>query len=174
MVASTKPTRLNAGDSASWVASLPAYPASSGWSLSFALVNSTASHPIAATALGDDFEVSISSSASIGYTPGVYTLIGYVAKGGERIQVSESRLDVFPDVTVAADRRTQAERTLAAIEDLLEGKADDDQQMIQYAGRTLSRYTFDQLEAIRSRLKRTVAREQARKAGHKGSIGVRF
>jgi hypothetical protein len=46
--------------------------------------------------------------------------------------------------------------------------------MIQYNGRTLSRYTFEALETIRSRLKRTVARERERRRGSKGRIGVKF
>ena len=174
MVKPLLPKRLNAGDSASWVASFADYPASQGWDLRYSLTNGSNVFSVATKALGDDYEVVIGSSLSSTFSPGQYSLIGYVMKDDERYIVSTSDLEVMPDVTVKADRRSQAERTLQAINDLLEGKADDDQQMIQYAGRTLSRYTFEQLEAIRSRLARTVAREKDRKAGRKGSIGVKL
>ena len=174
MVKNTAPRRLNAGDSASWVVSLPNYPATEGWSLKYAIANASQNYALTASALGDDFEVVIPSSTSSSYSPGLYALIGYVEKDDQRTEVSSNRLEILPNVTSLHDRRTQAERTLQAIRDLLEGKATDDQQMIQYAGRTLSRYTFEQLIAIESRLARRVAREKAARKGHKGIIGAVF
>lgn len=174
MVATTAPKRLNAGDSASWVVAVPGHPASDGWSFKYSLTNASHVHTLTATALGDDYSIRLGSSESASFAPGLYTLIGYVERSDERVQVSSQRLEILPNLTEAHDRRSQAERTLSAIRDLLEGKATDDQQMIQYAGRTLSRYTFEQLLAIESRLARQVAREKARKAGSKGIIGAVF
>jgi hypothetical protein len=174
MVTTTAPKRLHAGDSASWVANFPEHPASEGWALKYSLSNASNVYTLTASPLGDDFEVSLTSTASAAFAPGLYTLIGYVEKEDLRVSVSTTRFEVLPDVTQAHDRRSQAERTLQAIRDVLEGKASDDQQMIQYAGRTLSRYTFEQLITIESKLARTVARERARKAGHRGLIGVQL
>lgn len=174
MVTTTKPKRLHAGDSASWVADFPNYPASEGWSLKYSLSSASNVYTLTASPLGDDFEVSIASSVSSTFAPGLYTLIGYVEKGDERHTVTEDRFEVLPNITEAHDRRSQAERTLQAIRDLLEGKASDDQQMIQYAGRTLSRYTFEQLIAIESRLARRVAREKQARRGSRGFIGAVF
>jgi len=166
------PKKLYAGDSASWLASFPEFLASEGWSLSYVLSNANGAHTITSTPIGDDFQVQITSTASSAFAPGRYSLIGYVEQGDDRHVVSESSLEVFPNITEAVDRRSQAERTLQAIRDMIEGKASDDQQMIQYQGRTLSRYTFEQLIMIESRLARTVAREHARKSGSRGFIGV--
>lgn len=168
------PTRLNAGDSLEWGASFVGFPASKGWSLSFALTNSTHSYTteFVVSPLGDDFSISLSATNSAALAVGEYALFAIMQKGDKRQTVGETRFRVLPNVTTLHDRRTQAERTLEAIEALLEGKADDDQQMIQYAGRTLSRYTFEHLEQIRSRLRRTVARQRARKAGAKSFIGA--
>ena len=168
------PSRLNAGDSLEWVASFAGFPASQGWNLIYVLTNATNSYTteFVVSPLGDDFAVSVSAAASANLVTGDYSLFAVASKGAQRQTVAETRFRVLPAVTTLHDRRTQAERTLQAIDDLLEGKADDDQQMIQYAGRTLSRYTFEQLEQIRSRLRRTVARQRARKAGAKSFIGA--
>jgi hypothetical protein len=170
----SKPSRLRAGDSVAWVESLPGFSPADGWTLAYSISNPTKALQVQATPLGGDFQVSISSAVSATLTPGSYTLIGYVSKAGQRHSLTETLLTVIPDVTAAVDRRSQAERTLEAINALLEGKASDDQQMIQYAGRTLSRYTFAELTAFASKLSRTVARERARKRGEKGFIGVRL
>lgn len=170
----TTPTRLNAGFSLAWVASFPGFTASEGWSLSYQLTNHTNAHTIPATALGDDFQVVISPALSSTFAPGSYRLFAIAQKADDRRILANTSFEVLPDITKAVDLRSTAERTLEAIEALLEGKATDDQQMIQYNGRTLSRYTFEALETLRSRLKRTVARERERRRGSKGRIGVKF
>jgi len=170
----TSPQRLNAGDSLTWIARFAAYPASAGWQLRYTLTSAEQvySNAFTVSPLGNDFSVALSPSNSATLAAGDYVLFATVEKDNARHTVQETRFTVMPAITEAQDRRTQAERTLSAIEDLLEGKASDDQQMIQYAGRTLSRYTFEQLAQIRSRLRRTVARQHARKAGAKPFIGA--
>lgn len=170
------PNQLNAGDSLDWVVSFPDFPASDGWGLIYVLTNATNSYTteFVVSPQEDAFAVSLSVEDSVNIAVGDYTLFAVVNKEKQRKTAAQTRFSVLPNVTSLHDRRTQAERTLQAIEDMLEGKAEDDQQMIQYAGRTLSRYTFEQLEQIRSRLKRTVLRERARKAGAKPFIGARF
>ena len=168
------PTRLNAGFSLAWVSSFPGFTASEGWSLSYQLTNHKNAHTIPATALGDDFQVEISPALSSTFAPGSYRLFAVAQKGEDKRILTSSSFEVLPDITKAADLRSPSERTLEAIEALLEGKATEDQQMIQYNGRTLSRYTFEALETLRSRLKRTVAREKERRRGGKGRIGVKF
>ncbi|MAE21828.1 MAG: hypothetical protein CMK92_05295 [Pseudomonas sp.] len=176
MVDTTAPHAVRAGDSATWIVSFPKYPASKGWALSLTLVNGDTVNTTAfnVRSLGDEYEVTLGASESAQLTPGTYVLYHTLSLGDERHTVQEKRFTVKHNVTTQHDPRSQAERTLQAIRDLLEGKADDDQQMVQYAGRTLSRYTFEQLIQIESRLARTVARERAAKAGHKGFIGARF
>lgn len=170
------PSRIHAGDSAAWLVNFPEYRPDQGWVLAYRLSNQSASYVVNAQALGDDFEVKITATQSRSFTAGKYTLIGYVTKVAtdERVVVSETSLEVNPDITQAIDRRSQAERTLEAVRALLEGKANEDQQMLQYNGRTLSRYTISDLLTFESRLARTVAREKSRKAGQKGFIGVRI
>jgi len=176
----TSPQRLYAGDSLTWIARFAAYPASAGWQLRYTLTSAQQvySNVFTVSSLSDDFRVSddfsvaLSPLKSATLAAGDYVLFATVEKDNARHTVQETRFTVLPAITEAQDRRTQAERTLSAIENLLEGKASDDQQMIQYAGRTLSRYTFEQLAQIRSRLRRTVARQHARKAGAKPFIGA--
>ena len=121
------PSRLNAGDSLEWVASFAGFPASQGWSLIYVLTNATNSYTteFVVSPLGDDFAVSVSAAASANLVTGDYSFFAVASKGAQRQTVAETRFRVLPAVTTLHDRRTQAERTLEAIEALLEGKADD-------------------------------------------------
>lgn len=172
----TTPNSVHAGDSLTWSVEFPDYPADE-WSLSTSLNKPPSDFhldPFTVLAVGSAFQLSLTTTVSSTLNPGVYTLAYAVSSGTDRCTVHSTSIEVLPDVSAQYDPRSDTEKTLEAVIALLEGKVSDDTQMLQYDGRTLSRYTFTELETLRSRLLRTLAREKARKAGSKGLIGVRF
>jgi hypothetical protein len=125
------PTSIRAGDSASWIATIAAFPAGDGWALAYRLIPRAggSAHAIAASAEGDDYTVSLSVSATSLYAAGEYTLVGYVERGAdetlERATVHTSTLTVLPNLTTTAtlDGRTSAQQIVEAIDAWLSGRA---------------------------------------------------
>lgn len=66
-------------------------------------------------------------------------------------------------VDANADLRSHAERTLSAIEAVIENRATKDQQSYSIAGRTLSRTPIADLLLLRTKYRDEVAREQNRR-----------
>lgn len=74
---------------------------------------------------------------------------------------------------------TFAEQMVTKIETILLGKADHDVLSYQIDGRSLSKYSFEELVVLRDRFKAEVAREQAAAQiaagnGNPNKIKVRF
>lgn len=112
-----EPTTLQAGDTISWTVELPDYPASSGWSLSYRLINAEAVIDIDATTDPERpgaFRVDIPASTSAGHFAGVYTCVRYVTRGAERITIDKQEWRILPDLTSAqpTDARSEARRAL--------------------------------------------------------------
>ena len=130
-MSTTTPTTIRAGDSASWTASIAAFPAGEGWRLAYRLIPRSGgeARSIAASAEGDDYAVSLSVSATSLFQAGEYTLVGYVERGAdqslERFTVHTSTLTVLPNLTAATslDGRTPAQQIVEAIDAWLSGRA---------------------------------------------------
>lgn len=113
----TEPREISAGDTVAWSRALGDYPASDGWTLTYALRNATAKIDITATASGSDHLVSVAAADTAGWAPGAYAWAAYASNGAKRHQVAAGSLVVRPNLAAAApfDTRTQAAK---AIEDL--------------------------------------------------------
>jgi len=171
------PPTLMAGDSATWRASLPDYPASAGWSLSYVLINAAGKLTIASTADGDDHLVSLESATTAAYPPGRYGYTALVSLSGDRIAVGSGSIEILPDVASldSLDSRTFAEKTLDALEAVISGKASKDQLQYALNGMSLARYTWDELIKARNYFRGEVQKEQRAKAGKKANkVYVRF
>ena len=109
------PPAITAGDALSWRLSLPAFPASDGWVVSYALVKGDRLIAIASVAAGDEHVVSLLSTATAAYDPGVYVYQQSATKDGNRHTLATGRVEIIADFAAATDGhdgRTPAERTL--------------------------------------------------------------
>lgn len=113
---------LVAGDSLNFPTSGGAYPASSGWVLSYLLVPRVSTGPgvppnitFEATADGSDFDVAIAATTTANWTAGDYTWYRRVNRGGEKYTVGEGQLTIKPNpesLAAGYDGRSQAEKAL--------------------------------------------------------------
>ena len=182
MTATTEPSRVTAGDTITWLKSLSDYPASSGWVLTYTLINSAAKITITATASGADHLVNVSAATSAAYGVGLYTWVAAVAQGSERYTLGQGSIAIAPNLAAAAtyDTRTSAKKALEAVNLALETYgAKAYQHSYEIAGRKQQFQTPGDFLAFRSKLMAEVAREdnaQRLSAGlsPRNQIQVRF
>jgi len=182
MTATSEPSRITAGDTVAWNKSLADYPASSGWVLTYTLINASAKISFSASALGADHMVSVSAATSAAWAAGSYTWLAVVTKAGERYTVGTGTIVVAPDLAAATvfDTRSSARKALEAVNLALESYgAKAYLQSYEIAGRKQAFSSPGDFMAFRSRLMAEVAREDnaARiKAGlsPRNQISVRF
>jgi hypothetical protein len=180
-VPTSEPAVLRAGDTWTWQRSLPDYPASAGWSLRYVLVNAEHRKEFDSAASGNDHLVTVAADASDDTIPGDYTLVCLAINGAQRFTVSQSRVQVRPNVAATRpfDARSQARRALEAIEAVLERRASLDQEEYAINGRSLKRTPIKELLELRDRYLAEVRSEEAAQAVSAGlpnprRVGVRF
>ena len=134
-----------------------------------------------ATASGDDYLFSIPSATSADYTVGTYHYQLEIERNSdsERIIVDRGEIDIVTDYDNQIDPRYHAEIMLGKIESILEGKADSDVSSYSINGRSLSKFSPDELVQWRDYYRREVAshkRQEAIKHGRrtKATILGRF
>jgi hypothetical protein len=182
MTATIEPTRVTAGDTVTWLKSLSDYPATSGWVLSYTLINGTAKITATTTASGADHLVSIAAATTAGWAAGTYTWQAVVTKAAERYTVGQGSIIVAPDLAAAAtyDTRTSARKALDAVNILMETYgAKAYLQGYEINGRKQQFHTPGDFLAFRSRLMAEVAREDnaariAAGLAPRNQIAVRF
>jgi hypothetical protein len=175
----TEPASINAGDTAKWLIALPDYPASAGWVLTYTLVNAGQRVTFAATASGDDHLVNIPFAATAAWVAGEYDYRAVAGKTGELFTVRSGRIAVRPAFGAAVDARSQARRTLEAIEAVIEGRASSSTAEYQIAGRQLKHIPVPELLMLRDRYRADVRTEGEASAiaaglGNPRRIFVRF
>ena len=182
MTAPLEPSRVTAGDTITWLRSLADYPASSGWVLSYTLINSAAKITITATASGDDHLASVAAATSAAWAAGTYTWHAAVTKAAERYTVGTGQMVVAPNLAAAStfDTRTSARIALDAVNTALQTYgAKAYMQAFEIAGRRQQFHTPGEFLAFRSKLQAEVAREDnatrlAAGLAPKNQLQVRF
>lgn len=170
-IPTSTPSEIIAGDSIAWTITLDDYPASAGYSLSYALVKSGALIGIASSPDGDDHAVSLSAATTAGYAAGIYDYQAYVTLDADRYKVEDGSITVKPNFaaqTSGYDNRSHAKKVLDAIDSLLEGKAASDVSSYSIAGRSLTKYSPAELLDLRKyyhKLYRQEIQAAQRKAG---------
>jgi len=128
----TIPNALTAGDTVLWSIDLPAYSPADGWALALylhlagAVVQTLESAPSPTDPNGH--EVRIAAAVTAELTPGDYRYVATVSNGTERYTVGSGVLKVLIDPAnppAGYDPRTHAEKGLAAVEAVLEGRLGD-------------------------------------------------
>lgn len=161
-ISTTEPQSVYAGDTVQWTRTLPDYPASAGWVLTYTLLNAAGKLTMVGTASGDDHAVSVAAATTATWAAGDYAWRAQVALAGQVFTVGEGRMTVLPSFAAPTlETRSFAERALAAVEAYLADAGNLAAASYQIAGRQLSRYSLPDLMATRDRLKAEVAREQA-------------
>lgn len=134
-----------------------------------------------ATSLDGDYLFAIPSATSTNYTVGEYHYQLEIERNSdnERIIVDRGQIKVSTDFDNQVDPRHHAEIMLGKIEGILEGKADSDVSSYSINGRSLSKFTPDELVQWRDYYRREVSaikRKEAIKHGRKpkSTILLRF
>lgn len=157
-----EPAAITAGDTVAWRKTLADYPASASWVLTYALRNATDRIDITASASGADHQVSVAASVSRAWAPGRYDWAAYATKAGERYEVARGQITVRPNLQQATsiDGRSHAQRTLDAIEAVIEGRATKDQEEYTIGDRSLKRTPLADLVMLHKRYQRLVSNER--------------
>lgn len=180
-IPSNEPDIITKGDSTSWTKSFPNYKASDGWVLTY-YFRGAATLDKAATADGDDHLVELTTANTDTLTAGDYAWAAKVAKGSEVITVETGQLTVLNDLadeSTGYETRPYVKRVLDSIEALMLGKTTQDASSYSIQGRSLTRYSFEELETLRDKYQRlwnSYLKKQKRKSGQSTSrkIKVRF
>lgn len=149
-----EPTEVFAGSTWAWNVVVPAHSAADGWSIEYIFTNATTAFTIEddGTATANTYAINVDAATTAGFTAGDYNWQLFAINGAERIYIDTGPTTVNPDISagnVPFDARSHAKKTLDAIEAMIQGKATRDQQSYSVAGRSLSRYTFEDLETFR-------------------------
>lgn len=159
-------SEIFAGDTLQFDVSVPDYPASDGYTLTYRLVprGSGSAQQFDATADGDGYTVNVAAATTAAWTAGEYSWSSWVTLSGARYTVGQGLLTIKPDpsaMSVGTDTRSHAERVLDAIEALLEGRAGSDVMSYTIAGRSVDKMAPEELLKWRSFYAAEVKREQA-------------
>lgn len=146
-IPTSEPTELTAGDSWQWDVSLTDYPPGDGWQLAYAIrgaedLDAAWSSEISAN--GGTYEVRI-AAGNTDLTPGNYRLIGFVTLSGERHIVYDAPLTVRANPVTTVNALSHDETMLAAIDALLEGRAQDVKEGFSIAGRDVRKLSPEEL-----------------------------
>jgi hypothetical protein len=174
-----EPPRLHAGDTAKWLKALPDYPASDGWVLSYALVNSLRRISFSASASADEHLVNVPAATTALWVAGSYSWRAQVTLASDVFTVAGGSIQVVPAFNTATDGRSAARRMLDAVQAALEGRAVSGVNDLVIGGRSVKYMPVPDLLVLRDRLRLDVAREEA--AGRaeqglapRGRVVVRF
>ena len=172
------PRRISAGITFDTTATLTAYPAGV-WSLSV-ILRGAGSITIAATAEGQvTHRLKVAASETAEWLPGQYWYSARVTDGENIVEVDSGEIEITPNL--AAEESgfsglTHAQRTLAAIEAVLEKRASRDQERYTINNRELWRTPIADLLTLRDRYRAQVRMEQKAKRGNLfgSAVRVRF
>jgi hypothetical protein len=161
------PASFTAGLTFERCVSLDCYPASAGWALSAAL-RGPAVINITATVEDDKHKLTADAATTAAWAPGRYSYIVRATKDGKVYAVETGVLEILPDLnaqTAGYDGRTHAERTLEAIEAVIEQRATMDQERYRINNRELYRTPIADLMKLRDLYRSEVQREQKGRTG---------
>lgn len=162
MAALTEP--IYAGATLDLAITLTAHPAPE-WSLRLFLRGPTAIDLIS-TADGETHRFGASATVTQGWPPGAYWYSLRAVRSGEVVVVDEAQVAIRLDLAQVSgehDGSTHAERVLAKIEAVIEGRATTDVLNYEINGRQLGRAQIEDLLKLRSVYRDEVRRERRAK-----------
>lgn len=182
MTFTTAPTSIRAGDSATWVTTLPNYPATDGWALKYRIVwraSGLTPATIDTVGSGDDHTATLTSVATAAYTAGPATLVSWVERPGERTTLDQQPLQITPDLTTAAtsDSRSANQKALDDARAALTAYVASGQMKVAnytIAGRSMQFRGTEDLTRLVQYYEREVAKEHALTAALNGVAAGRI
>lgn len=170
-IPTTEPAVLRAGDTAAWLLTLPEFPAGSGWSLEYTMINAGGKIAITSTPQGDAHSVRVLPATTALWSAGTYAWQCRVSNGTDAYTIGTGSIEIKPDLAglAASDQRSHADKVLAKIETWLETR---DPAVAEYeiAGRRMKYIPIAELLALRDRYRRDVRGQ----SGKSGRIYLRF
>lgn len=172
------PDKISAGLTFSQLVTLTAYQAPT-WSLSAALRGPTVIN-LTATADGTQHRFAANAATTAGWAPGEYWYTVRATDGADTVEIESGQLTIAPDLAAAGenyDGRTHAQRSLAAIEAVIERRATLDQERYRINNRELYRTPIADLLKLRDVYRAEVRQEQAAARGKNlfgGTVRVRL
>lgn len=178
-IPTTEPTTLTRGDSTKWTRGFSDYLPVDGWSLKYHFIAAGGKQVVTATDNGDGtFLATLMTTVSKLLTIGTWSWQAVVTKGSEQITLDAGIINVvagFAETNTGTDVRTQARRTLDAVNATLEGRASSDQLRVQVNGRSIERLSLTELRQWQAQLRTEVrAEELGDNAGLGRNIKVRY
>ena len=143
-----EPEEIIAGDLITWKKSLSDYPASAGWTLKYSLRGGGTTIDIIATVDGDDHLISIPKATTAAWQAGTYRWQSYIEKGAERYTLNFGTIIIKPSFEALAanyDTRSHVKKVLDALESIIAGKATADVAQYTIAGRSLTKFSPEEL-----------------------------
>ena len=178
-----EPQSFAVGDNRSWTKNFTNYPAGA-WTLHYVIRNQKYIYKFDAVSTGDTYTVTLDSTTTANWKPGVYQVGAYLTGGGEQVRVRPSfpTLTLLDNIAVApagVDTLTWAESCLASIERTILALTSRKVESANVNGSMYSLANIRDLYLMRERFKSEVSREHSRDrlnaglgAGNK--IGIRF
>jgi hypothetical protein len=161
------PTSLTAGLTFETSVALDCYPADDGWALT-AVLRGPAVIDIVATVEDGEHKLAAAAAVSAEWIAGRYSYIVRASKDGAVYAVETGVTEVLPDLSeeeAGYDGRTHAERTLDAIEAVIEQRATIDQERYRINNRELYRTPIAELMKLRDLYRSEVRLEQKGRTG---------
>ncbi|WP_299084133.1 hypothetical protein [uncultured Ruegeria sp.] len=156
------PTSITAGLSLQCEVICDKYPAP-GWELT-AILRGPASIDLTAAASGTGHVFTVPTTVTGTWEPGLYAVSIRASFGDNVHEIEAGQTTIAADlvsIDVAHDPRGHAQRTLTAIEAVIEGRANKDQQSYTINGRTLVRTAISDLLMLREKYRAEVAKEKS-------------
>ena len=139
--------KLYCGDS--YVFRVPGFD---GRTCVFSITNQSGNRQFTAVQDADSWLVAIGSGDTATVSPGSYRYHIGLLDSGERETLQTGWIELIPDLAGAnVDTRTHEQKTLEAIKATLEGKAGLDQLQMSINGRSIQRYSIEELLVFKSK-----------------------
>ena len=160
-IADFEPLYFTAGDTVEWTKTLPDYPVSDNWVLSYHFVGASI-FSVTGTNDGSNHKIIIPASTSGTYAAGDYRYQAYVTKSGIRKEIADGFITInlnFATITTPSDQRSHVKKVLDSIEAVIEGRATEYDTSYSIAGRSLSKMSLDELIKARHEYKKLYNQE---------------
>lgn len=162
------PKQITAGITFNFKVNLTAYPASSGWSL-VTYLRGESVIDLQSQAEGNQHTFNIPAQTTKTYNAGHY---GYslraIHTSGTVDELESGVVEIKADLASlsgTSDLRSHAQKTLSALEAVIEGRASLDQERYRINNRELYRTPMETLIKLRNQYRAEVCRERAKASG---------
>ncbi len=179
-IPTTELQEIIAGTTAKWTRSLGDFPASDGWTLSYAFLRDPDGVLItfSSTASGSDHLVNVDAGTTAGWGAGDYNGQAFVSKAGEKYRVWQGTLTVLPNFASNEnlDTRSKAKRILDFIDASFEKLVKKQPVSATIEGVQFHFRSLDELIRARNYWAGTVSQEEQAQTtgGVQGVILARF